>query len=698
MAKPTPHVAKNEYHGDIVELAEQFAGWHTEWAELETAQHDAMEKSHDYYHGKQMSDADEKALRDSGRPIITINKVSPAVDAIYGAVIHNALGFSYVSPHPSDKSGQLLPRPDELMDGTAQYVRARYGADGKDRAAILDMMIGGIGCQEMRTDARISDDLEIVVDHIDPFAVGWDTRARACGLADRRWDFTRWKLSDDEFEAEFGLKPEDVEAQGGDDSMDTKEDLASHADDPHDIYRWQWFEYEDYRVYIVPDTGPDGNIALDPMTGQVATRKVSANAEEAKAFPFVISKSDVRKRRVYWEARTYGPAKIIEVYRLGVNRFTRTFITGKRDRRTGVWYGIVRHAESPQQWANTFFSGILYIMMHGGKGYVVEEGVFQDKDQAQRDWALPDKLKFVNEGMIERIQPIQPQQLPPGLSDMAMMAIAFVPEVLGASLELRGLQSNNQSGVTETARQDASIGVIGWIFSELREFYRRHGELLLDFMVRYIEPGRMIRMTTNDGEAYKQFQPPGKDVHYDVVVDDVPSSPNRRRAVFNALASLVPFFQLDPTQIPPGTGVELLRSSPLPGEVVRRLEANAAKPNPQAEQAQQIQMATAMKELEKLAAEVDEIRAQAMLNMAKAKETGQDAETAQRIAETEIQQKVIEGNFDLAIKQQKAMLDGEEQLRDLAFKERGQDIALRGQIMQQQVRANEPRRDRSNSE
>lgn len=131
--------------------------------------------------------------------------------------------------------------------------------------------------------------------------------------------------------------------------------------------------------------------------------------------------------------------------------------------------------------------------------------------------------------------------------------------------------------------------------------------------------------------------------------------------------------------------------------MVRRLEANAAKPNPQAEQAQQIQMATAMKELEKLAAEVDEIRAQAMLNMAKAQETGQDAQIAQRIAETEIQQNAIEHQQDLAFKQQKAMLDGEEQLRNLAFKERGQEVALRGQIMQQQVRANEPRRDRSDS-
>lgn len=690
MVEPDPYALtpRKEYDGDLAELSEKLAGWHTEWCELENQQHEAMERSHDFYHGKQMPDADRQALEKSGRPIITINKVAPAVDAIYGAVIHNALGFSYVSPHPSDKEGVLLPRPDELMDGTAQYVRARYGADGKDRAAILDMMIGGIGCQEMRTDARSSEELEICVEHIDPLAVGWDTRARECGLVDRRWDFTRWRLSDDEFEAEFGIKPQEVEPHGDGDSLSTKEELASKADDPHDVYRWQWFEHESYHVFVVEEISPEGAIL---------ERSVAANADEAaelkKSGKRVIKVSDRRKRRVYWEACTYGPAKIIEVYKLGANRFTRTFITGKRDRSNGVWYGIVRHAESPQQWANTFFSGILYIMMHGGKGYVVEEGVFQDKDQAQRDWALPDKLKFVNEGMIDRIQPIEAQQLPPGLADMAMMAIAFVPEVLGASLELRGLQSNNQSGVTETARQDASIGVIGWVFSELREFYRRHGELLLDFMVRYIEPGRMIRMTTQNGDAYMQFQPPGKDVHYDVVVDDVPSSPNRRRAVFNALASLVPFFQLDPTQIPPGTGVELLRSSPLPGEVVRRLEQNAAQPNPQAEQARQIQMATAVKQLEELAAKVKKLESEYVLNMAKAQEVGGEADTAERIAATEMYYRDQEHQQDLAFKQQKAMLDQEEQLRDLAHKERGQEIALRGQIMQQQVKANEPRRD-----
>lgn len=700
MGKPNPSALKNEYHGDLDALAEKFAGWHEEWEELSALQHPLMEKSHEFYHGKQMSDADEAALRDAERPIITINKIAPALDAIYGAVIHNALGFSYVSPHASDGEGPLLPRPDEMMDGAARDIRRGYGADGKDRLTIMDGMIGGLGCQQMRVDDQSSEQLEVVADHIDPFAVGWDTRARESGLVDRRWDFIRRAISDDEFEAEFGIKPEEVEARGrADKNLDTEEDLESHADDPHDVYVWQWYEVEDYKVYVLKPQAAELLAQIGhPLAEKIVRGRVGLTDAEAEEYSdlsdLVAEVSKTRKRRVYWEAKTYGATSPIEVYRIKVNKFTRTFITGKRDRSTGVWYGIVRHAESPQQWANTFFSSIIYTMASGGKGYVAEEGIFVDKDQAQREWSRPDKIKLVTDGALSptpRFMQIEGNSLPAGLADMATMAVQFVPEVLGATLELRGLQTNNQSGVTEAARADASIGVIGWIFAELREFYRRHGELLLDFIVEFIEPDRLIRMSGPDGrDYYQQFKPPGKDVHYDVVVDDVPSSPNRRRAVFSALASLVPFFQLDPSQIPPGTGIELLRSSPLPGEVVRKLEDNAARPNPEAEKAKALQFETQIAELKKLLGAANELNTQAMLNMAKAKETGQDAETAQRIAATEIEQKKVEGTMDLAIKAQKASLDHAADVRKLEIDGVRQQRALETQMVQQEMKRNEP--------
>lgn len=695
MAVSDSHSLRDEYTGDVEELTLKLSTWASEWDQLRGDQHAAMEVSHDFYHGTQMPEKDRAALEEAGRPIITVNKIAPAVDAMYGAIIHNALGFSYVSPHPTDKPGVLQPRPDELMDGAASFVRRKYGADGKDRLAILDMMIGGIGCQEMRTDSQLTNDIEVVVDHIDPFSVGWDTRAKESGLIDRRWDFTRRYLSEDEFETEFGIKPEDIDppAEGGE-SSSTVDDPASRADDPYEVRRWQWYEHETYHVYVVAtgQIGPDG---------YPVTENVPANAEEADAIDetMVIAKSKPRKRRVYWEALTSGSSAIIEVYRVGVNKFTRCFITGKRDRSSGVWYGIVRHAESPQQWANAFFSSVIYIIASGPKGYAIERGALVDKDQAQREWAMPDKLKVLEDGAISnnRLMELKGNQLPSGLADMAMLSIGFVPEVLGASLELRGMQANNQSGVTEGARADASIGVIGWIFAELREFYRRHGELLLDFMTQYIEPGRLILMSTGDGDQYRQFQPPGKDVHYDVVVDEVPSSPNKRRAVFNALAQLVPFFQLDPTQIPPGTGIELLRSSPLPGDVVRRLEQNAAQPNPQAEQMKQLQMRDQVATVMEKEARGKELETQALLNMAKARETGQDAEIAQRIAATDIQKKVVEGNVDIAIKERKAVLDHHADMTKIEIDRVRQEQALKAQLAQQSIRMQEQKQKKDSS-
>ena len=646
-----------------------------------------------FRHGHQWSEAD-RLLMNGGdgddeiarvpRPMVTFNRINSLLHATHGAMVHNPMGLSYVR-RAATPEGQEIGK-DVLLSSAASYFRELplWDAETQERDTALDMLTCGIGVQQLMAETEVTGQVELVGRRIDPLSVGWDTRAKAMGLTDRRWHFRKVMLSREEMDDEFGGVPE---ARAADEPSSTPagpEEPGVESDDNFEVLHWQWFESEKYKSVLTID-GPQ----------DLSLRELKAlNEGEDYVYEDEDAAEQVRRRRAYWEAFTHG-GTIMRIRRIPVKAFTYIFMTGIRDDETGLWYGMVRDAKDPQRWANKFLSLFIWIVATSGKGIIAEEGAFPNAQDAQRDWANPAIITEATKGAISGgwIMPKPESKLPPSAHEILAFCNAAVREVTGISLEIVAQQSNDQSGIVEESRKSAAMAVVAWAFASLRDYYRAHGHLLLRFIAEYIEPDRLVR--TVDATGQSVFRPfTYEDATYEVEVDEIPNSPNKRAETHRTLVAYAPIVQQP--DIPPGFKMEYLtqmaETSGLPAENIRRLkQAMVPPPDPMAEQMKAMQLETVFQELEKLKAEVVKLQSAALLDVAKAKETGQEAETAQRIAETEIQQKAIEGEMKLELQERKMGQELTKGAMKLEMDEARNTQALHHQIAQQQIRAAEPR-------
>ena len=683
---------------DLPALRARLPKWRSEAEDYLGEWHPQAKEDMAFYHGHQWLEADKIAMEGrpgvplSKRPMATFNRTAPIVRATYGAMVHNQMEIGYVRRVGApDASGGVAK--DEVLSAGAQYFRSQpiWNAAAEERDLFHDLLCIGLGCSQLITETEITGETEIVGRRVDPFCVGWDTRATRSGLVDRRWNFYKTRLSEQEVIEEFGKVPSKEEvAHGG--RATTNDRPGIKSEDGFEIYHWQWFEVEKFYRVFVP--GPDG----EAVSADIPAKDLRAMEEGIDyVFPEVAPMEfdrTVRRRRQYWEAFCHGDT-ILRVNKIEVNAFTYDFVTGIRDQETGLWYGLIRDAKDPQRWANKFMSLFIWNVMVSGKGVYAEADAFDDIEEAQRDWVNPARMTITRPGAVSagKIAPKPENKLPPSADKILDFSTAAVREVLGVPLEQIAQQMNDQSGVVEESRKTAAMAVVAWAFAAHRDYLHRHGHLLLKFMVAYIDHGRLIK--TVDPYGQSQFLPfTAEEAAYEVEVDEVPNSPNKKAEVHRTLVAYAPLLQQPeiPASFKTAYLLEMMRSSSIPSDTVRRLEQAASPPpDPMAEQMKAIQVETVIQELEKLKAEVVKLQSAALLDVAKAKETGQDAETAQRIAETEIQQKAIEGEMKLELQERKMDHELTRGTMKLQMDEARNQQALQHQVAQQQIRAAEPR-------
>lgn len=653
-----------------------------------------------FRHGHQWGEADRQLMNGGDgddeiarapRPMVTFNRINSLLHATHGAMVHNPMGLSYVRRAQTPENEQI--QKDVLLSSAASYFRELplWDAETQERDSSMDMLTCGIGVQQLMAETEITGQVELVGRRIDPLSVGWDTRAKAMGLTDRRWQFRKVMLSREEMDEEFGGVPEARAASEPSSTPAGPEEPGVESDDNFEVLHWQWFESEKFKSVLTIDGPKD-----------LSLRELKALKEgEDYVYEDEAASEQVKRRRAYWEAFTHG-GTIMRIRKIQVKAFTYIFMTGIRDDDTGLWYGMVRDAKDPQRWANKFLSLSIYNMAVSGKGILAEEDAFPNASEAQRDWANPAVITMTNTGAISggKIMPKPENKLPPSVHEILNFCNAAVREVTGISLEIVAQQSNDQSGIVEESRKSAAMAVVAWAFASLRDYYRAHGHLLLRFIAEYIEPDRLVRTVDASGQA--QFQPfTYEDATYEVEVDEIPNSPNKRAETHRTLVAYAPIVQQP--DIPPGFKMEYLtqmaETSGLPAENIRRLkQAMVPPPDPMAEQMKALQFETLMQEVEKLKAEVVKLQSAALLDVAKAKETGTEAETAERIAATEVFYRDQEHQQDLAFKGQKAAMDLQEDRNKLEMSAEKNAMALQQQYAQQQIRAAEPQRNNGGKE
>jgi hypothetical protein len=149
------------------------------------------------------------------------------------------------------------------------------------------------------------------------------------------------------------------------------------------------------------------------------------------------------------------------------------------------------------------------------------------------------------------------------------------------------------------------------LFDSFKHYRQDQGELLLYFIQEYLSDGRLVRITGQNGlQRYVPLVRQDDTITFDVIVDDMPESPNNKERVWNILQTLLP--TLMKAGMPAEMLPVLMKYSPLPETVSIQFKQMMDQ------KAQQGPNPAQIAEIEKIKAETHETNAQAGLNEAKA--------------------------------------------------------------------------------
>ena len=581
--------------------------------------------------GNQWTDEERTVLKDQMRPIITFNRIAPVLDSVGGIEVSNRQEVRYLPRTEGDV------KADEILSAAADWFRDQCDAEDEESDAFMDVLTCGMGWTETRLDFEEDQEGAPVIDRTDPLEMFWDPNARKRNIDDARFVFRVRRIpkedalalipgSDEtELDAAWALGADsspDGESQeearfyrengvGGTGEYSSEKDLVT-------IVECQWWERESVHQFA------------DPMTGEIAElddKSFKVFAKRAGEMGMEKPRSVTMSRRKYYRAYL-GAELLLKEESPFQGHFSYKCITGKRDRNSGTYFGLVRQMKDPQRWANKWLSQTLHIMNTSAKGgIIVEDGIAEDMRAFEATYARPDAITKVKQGALsgpqgEKFRPKPGGQFPAGYFNLMEFAISSVRDATGVNLELLGMADRQQAGVLEAQRKRSAMAILANLFDGLRRYRKSQGRLLMQIITEHLSDNRLVRVVGEEGAQYVPLIRRPDVATYDVIVDDAPASPHQRDMTWQMLQQMLPMVQ---DQMTPELWSVILKASPLPSAITEKIQqiisAGAESREKTQAEAGEIGKAQAI-------ADVEETRSKAQLNLAKAGVEGVNAEAS----------------------------------------------------------------------
>lgn len=600
--KPQPEVQLDSFpklKGWVLDSMDKHADWYKE-----------AEECFGFVAGRSMNGKGQwpgdswQQMLDSGRQPIEFNRIGPIVDSVCGLEVNNRQAIKFLPRTQGDT--EVNERLSSLCDW------ARDEADAEDEES--DMFRNAVICGRGFTETRIDFDEEptgkIVIDNLDPLEVGVDPASRKPCFSDARYFWRYRDIATDDAKAMFpGVDPSNLHAAWAMRITPQDGGQGNKTDYPEEqrpgfapvlppkqvrMVQIQWWERSS--KYLV--AGPD-----DVSPKEMPPEQWEPIADQATQQGYKAQKVETRR---YYQA-ILGRASVIDQTELQC--FTIRACTGRYDRNKSYHYGIVRPCRDPQMLANKTLAQVLHILNANAKGGIMfEAGAFRNPRDAEKDWSNPSKSIVLNDGALsgkriqERTAPAMPQALPV----LQEFSISSIRDVTGVSVEMLGLADRDQPASLEYQRRQSAMTILASLFNGLRHYRKLQGRTMLE-QLKLLPPGVLVRVLIDPQQAMQMYaaqmmqwqqqaaiaqqqgqqpppqpQPPGAeflkstkvgevfdpnkfglgpDARFDVIVDEMPSSPNQKEATWQAIQPFIPEMPLPllPT---------VLKYSPLPETAV----------------------------------------------------------------------------------------------------------------------------------
>jgi hypothetical protein len=573
------------------ELLERFAKWNTALTAQWSHWREETERYYAFVGGEQWTDGERSEMEGAEKIPVTFNLIGPVIDAVQGAEIQNRQQVQFYPREPGDTGVS-----DVLTQG-ADFVTEECNGDQEDSEAFWDCLVCGLGWTETRPEIE-ADQVNIIKERVDPLQMWPDPAARKRCLEDMRYLKREIPMSPDEYEDfkdEIGR--DDLEGTEGAQEMDGKRRTIVNpatrytsgmlggdvSADTVIVCEWQWWDREP--VFLAGIPGDDGVVKITPLDQQ--TLDQALQAEPSLRF----SQSH---RKVYYRAFATD-VEILFQEKLAEADFRYKPITGKRDRNTGTWYGLVKPMMDPQRFTNKLYSEILHIVRtNANGGMALEEDAVDDIRQFESTWAATDKITWLKPGSLSgahgsKMVAKSPPQVQVALFQLMEFARDMVKATTGVNEEILGLVGREQAGVLEQQRKQAAYGILSAFFDAKRRYQRNQGRLLLAEMRQYFPPDKLVRIVDQGSAQYVPLAASLEAQEFDIVVDEAPAGPDQKAKIMAVLMPLLPEL-LQAGLIGPEAIADVIQYLPIPASVANKLAdairgqaQQAAQPNPMAD-------------------------------------------------------------------------------------------------------------------
>ena len=624
-AQKTP--AEQPYGLDDDELLERFAKWDVSLDGHWSKWREDAQSWYGFTGGDQWTDGERSEMEGAEKIPVTFNLIEPVVAAVQGAEIQNRQQVQYYPREVGDTGVSVV-----LTQG-ADFVTEECNGDQEDSEAFWDTLICGLGWTETRPEIE-GDQVVIIKERVDPLQMKADPAARKRCLEDMRYVKREIPMSEDEFEdfkVEIGRADIDADGEVASGKRVTIVNPATRytsgmlGTDPQAdvviVCEWQWWDRE--KVYLAGVPGDDGTVKITMLDGD--------QLQAAKAADPTLRHSESHRKAFYRAFATDNEILFKERIREGDFRYKP--ITGKRDRNTGTWYGLVKPMMDPQRFTNKLYSEILHIVRtNANGGMALEEDAVDDIRQFESTWAATDKITWLKPGSLSgahgsKMIAKSPPQVQVALFQLMEFAKDMVKATTGVNEEILGLVQREQAGVLEAQRKQAAYGILSAFFDAKRRYQRNQGRLLLGQMREYFPPDKLVRIVDQGSAQYVPLATSLEVQEYDIVVDEAPAGPDQKAKVMQVLMPLLPQL-LDAGLIGPEAVADVIPYLPIPAAVANKLADAIRKQAQQASQPDQGQQAMVQAELANKQADTGKKQADTVLSRAKAFKEVTDAHGA----------------------------------------------------------------------
>ena len=521
------------------------------------------------YEGSQWLEEDYTRQTANNQPIRTINRAQTITDAIVGFEIQNRSESKLV---PRTTAAEEQGFADIVNDGV-KWIEDNSEYSMQKSLAVSDMLICGTGFVETRISYYENPNGKVTTERVFPYFMLWDVTVRDKNFKGANW-ICRAKIIDrDELHQYLkGMTPDERDDAAADfgSSVDARFleffSTVMITKSLGVIYNYQWRNLEFYYRVKNPLKDYEGN-PQDPDTmAIVEAARLLQEKYKFDAFTdgeFVVEMGeleDVRalfksmgmkikaiksKKWKYYRADIVGDRVISKSENFSERGFSIQAITGKYDEIRQCYYGIMRSMKEPQRLLNqavSDYEGFLRNIPKGG--FIIETDAVPNMEGFRDTLLKANMLTVVSPGAIaaQKIIPKPAPPIPDGLLEMiqyadgAMMAtVGITPDFMGlADSKLMTAQLNAQ-----LVRQ--GLMVLAPYFDSIKLFTQQSGRLFYDCFKILMEncESKLIGHITNESNRKDvEFLRGNLDIDYDVVIEDVPQTPDERSNTFQKLLEL----------------------------------------------------------------------------------------------------------------------------------------------------------------